>query len=194
MRPGMEGSTSITDNWEGRYKSMGQPISRLRFLLQTVLAALGLAAAPRTSTSAAVLRRRYMWLTMQGVSMLPALHNGEQLKVDRTAYSHATPQRGDIVIFPPPVTHTGVRFLVKRVVGLPEEEILIRNGHVYIDGRKLSEPYVQNPPSYFYPAERNPADSYFLLGDNRNNSEDSHLLGAVPLRKIGGKVIQTRRR
>ncbi len=173
---------------------MWQLISRLRFLLQTLLAALGLVAGPRTATSATGLRRRYMWLTMQGVSMLPALHNGEKLKVDRTAYSHATPQRGDIVIFPPPVMHIGMRFLVKRVVGLPGEEILIRNGHVYIDGKKLSEPYVQNPAGYFYLAERTSADSYFLLGDNRNNSEDSHLLGAVPLRKIGGKVIQTNRR
>ncbi len=127
--------------------------------------------------------------------MLPALHDGEKLKVDRLAYSRATPQRGDIVIFPSPVTRTGGRFfLVKRVIGLPGEEVLIRNGQVFIDGKKLSEPYVQNPARYFYPAERTSADSYFLLGDNRNNSEDSHLLGALPLRQIGGKVIQTSRR
>lgn len=126
--------------------------------------------------------------------MVPALPPGEKLKVDMTAYSRAAPQRGDIVIFPPPTTRLGVSFFAKRVVGLPGEEILMRNGHVYINGEKMSEPYVEKPAGYFYPAQRVPPDSYFLLGDNRNNSEDSHFFGAVPLCKIGGKVIQTNRR
>jgi signal peptidase I len=112
------------------------------------------------------------------------------LKVDRTAYSHVAPRRGDIVIFPPPFTRAQLPFLVKRIVGLPGEEIFVEHGGVFINGHRLSEPYVHNQAQYYYPAKRVPVGTYFLLGDNRNNSEDSHLFGPVPLDKIAGKVVR----
>jgi signal peptidase I len=166
----------------------------LRFLVQTSLAALGVLTGLRSPALARGLRRPLFPLEMQGNSMVPTLRNGEMLQVDRAAYSHARPRRGDIVIFAfPPVTSHGLRFLVKRVVGLPGEEVRVERGHVFIDGHALSEPYVQIPAAYYYPPRRVPSGSYFLLGDNRNNSMDSHLFGPIPRANIAGKVILARR-
>jgi signal peptidase I len=111
------------------------------------------------------------------------------LRVDTDAYRYMVPRRGDIVIFPRPVSTAGLPFLVKRVVGLPGEEVRIQEGTVYINGRRLSEPYVRYQAMYEYPAQRIPQDAYFLLGDDRNNSEDSHLFGPLTLTKITGKAV-----
>jgi signal peptidase I len=166
---------------------MKQWIFRLRFLLQSLAAAL--VPIPGAVGIAAGLRRRFISVRMEGVSMLPTLPNGEVLKADSTAYSREAPRRGDIVIIPPPVPRARPPFLVKRVIGLPGEEVRIEHGHAYINDRRLTEPYVQNQAQYGYPPQRIPAGTYFLLGDNRNNSEDSHLFGPVRYNEIAGKVI-----
>jgi signal peptidase I len=168
---------------------MKHQILRSRFLIQALIAGVGLISIPSAGAIAAGYGRRYLSIRMEGDSMLPTLHSGEMLKVDRAAYRHATPRRGQIVIFRLPGSTAGFPLLVKRAVGLPGEEVRVHRGNVYINGHRLSEPYVRNQAEYEYLHQRVPAGAYFLLGDNRNNSEDSHLFGSVPLHKILGKVI-----
>lgn len=169
---------------------MNRRITRLRFVLQTVVAGLGFASIPNAVVIAAGYRKRYISVRMEGVSMLPTLRNGDGLRIETTAYRRSRPHRGDIVIFPPPVPRPHVPFLVKRVIGLPGEVVLVQHGGVYINGHRLKEHYVRNQARYYYSPQRIPTGAYFLLGDNRNNSEDSHLLGPVSLHAIAGKLVR----
>lgn len=96
-------------------------------------------------------------------------------------------KRKDIVVLYPPSGEKEI--LVKRVIGLPKERIEIKNGYVYINGEKIEENYIKEKPSYIFEEIEIPSDSYFLLGDNRNESEDSSVWGPVKKEKIIGKVI-----
>ena len=120
----------------------------------------------------------------EGFSMAPALDAGEYVFTDNLAYATTQPQRGDIIRF----NRSSGPQLIKRVVGLPGETIEIREGKVWIDGRALDEPYVKQPMSYATPARQIEPDHYFVLGDNRNNSADSHVWGAISINDIIGRV------
>ncbi len=109
---------------------------------------------------------------VRGVSMLPTLQNGEYVLVDTLSYRLHGPERGDIIIFHPPVDHEDY---VKRVIGLPGDLVGVENGTVYINGRPLPEPYIRMPHTYSWSARRVPPGDIFVLGDNRNVSYDSHL-------------------
>jgi signal peptidase I len=161
----------------------------LRFLLQAVVAGFGFASVPRASMIAFAYRKRYFAVQMRGASMLPTFRNGDVLRIETTAYRRSPPRRGDIVVFQLPVPRPHVPFLVKRVIALPGEVVFVQDGSVHINGHRLKEHYVRNQAEYYFPPHRISAGSYVLLGDNRNNSEDSHLLGPVPLRDIAGKVV-----
>lgn len=124
--------------------------------------------------------------------MAPALHNGQVLKVDRNAYTHRAPRRGDIVVFKGNVAGQPNHYFIKRVIGLPSERVDVHRQSVFINGHRLSEPYVRVPAMYYFLPRRVPRASYFVLGDNRNNSEDSHLFGSVPARDIVARVIVPR--
>ena len=105
------------------------------------------------------------------------LQVNERVLVDKLAYKFSTPQRGDIIVFHPPFRSPAP--FIKRVIGLPGEKVEISNGKVTIvkaDGSilTLNEPYIKQPPAYNYTSAVIPANEYFVLGDNRNNSEDSH--------------------
>lgn len=78
--------------------------------------------------------------------------------------------------------------LVKRVVGLPGEEIGIYNGHVYINGKRLEEPYMKEPMIGDAVAYRIPEGTIFVMGDNRNNSEDSRVWGPIPVASVLGRA------
>lgn len=121
-----------------------------------------------------------------GYSMTPALANGNYILADRQTYQQHLPQRGDIIIFISP-TNKG-QDLVKRVIGLPSETVKIAQGQVFIDGVPLKEPYISNQA--LYRGEwKVPDGQYFVLGDNRNDSRDSHQWGFLPRENILAKAV-----
>jgi signal peptidase I len=121
-----------------------------------------------------------------GHSMDPTLEDNQYLAVNKLVYRLHKPQRGDIIVFRDP--RSDGRKLIKRVIGLPGEVVEIKDGQVFIDGQVLDEPYIELPGRYSYPAMPLPADQYFVLGDNRNNSSDSHSWGTLPRNTIVGKA------
>lgn len=131
-----------------------------------------------------------------GHSMDPTLADGDLVLLNRVGYRLHPPERGDIVILHDPFDPA--QDFVKRVVGLPGDRLLIRAGYLYVNGARVSEPYVANPwvlttnwPPFPTEAdgETVPPGNYFVLGDNRDNSGDSRLFGYVTTREIVGKAI-----
>ncbi len=128
-----------------------------------------------------------------GSSMDPTLApNGQRVVVSPAAYWFNSPQRGDIITFHPPESWPNPKKLpfIKRVIGLPGETIEIRDGQIFIDGAEspLVEPYIKKPFTYSISRVEIPADSYFVLGDNRDLSEDSHIYGVISRKSIIGKA------
>jgi signal peptidase I len=125
-------------------------------------------------------------IRVESVSMEPTLYPGDYVFVLRQAYIYSSLERGDVIVFdfPPDPTQQ----YIKRLIGLPGEEIFISHGVVAVDRSPLDEPYLKAPPLYSSQWEV-PAGSYFVLGDNRNHSSDSHVWGMVPESHIRGKAI-----
>ncbi len=125
-------------------------------------------------------------------SMQPTLQINDRLLVDKITYNFQTPQRGDIVVFEPTNKLEEKHYhdaFIKRIIGLPGDTIKIEDGQVYVNGKALDEDYIANEPLYHYPKTTVPENSYFVLGDNRNNSYDSHYWGFVPRDKIIGRAV-----
>jgi signal peptidase I len=125
-------------------------------------------------------------IKIDGSSMEPNLHHGEFVIVSKINYKFGEPERGDVVVFDFPRNIS--QEYIKRVVGLPGEEVKIESGKVFVNGILLSEPYLEIEPRY----EGEwvvPDDSLFVLGDNRNNSSDSHNWGSVPLNNVIGEAL-----
>lgn len=123
---------------------------------------------------------------IQGPCMEPTLHSGQRLAINKLVYRLHPPQRGDIIVFHCP--YDPKRDFIKRIIGLPGEEVEVKQGQVFIDGRELNEPYVANPSSYSWGPKVMGLDEFFVLGDNRNNSSDSHNWGPLPRKYIVGKA------
>ncbi len=121
-----------------------------------------------------------------GRSMEPTLENDQFLVVNKLDYRLREPQRGDIIVFRDPRNEE--RKLIKRVIGLPGESIEIRDSQVLVDGQPLEETYVRSVPRYSQPLLQIPPGYYYVLGDNRNNSSDSHSWGTLPESQIVGKA------
>jgi signal peptidase I len=121
-----------------------------------------------------------------GQSMTPTLENDQFLVVNKLNYRFQEPQRGDIIVFRDP--RNDGRKLIKRVMGLPGEVIEIRQGRILINEQLLDEPYIQIPGRYSQPPTPIPEGQYFVLGDNRNNSSDSHNWGTLSSDTIVGKA------
>lgn len=129
---------------------------------------------------------------VSGESMFPTFNNGEYLIVDELSYLFNKPQRGQVIIFRYPGDTK--RFFIKRVIGLPDEEISINDGLVTIinkenpDGFMLNEPYIDEKfkTTSVYKTE---SDEYFVMGDNRNNSSDSRTWGEPLSTKLTTKLI-----
>jgi signal peptidase I len=123
---------------------------------------------------------------VDGFSMNPTLQNGEYVLVSRLTYKLAIPQRGDIIVFSFPVDQN--QDLIKRVIGLPGETVSVRQNQVLINGVPLEEPYIAQPPQYSGEWIV-PEGNLFVLGDNRNDSKDSHQWGLLPLENVIGKAL-----
>lgn len=129
--------------------------------------------------------------TVVGYSMEPTLLNGDRILINKLEYGLSSPKRYDIVVFQPNIETS--HYYIKRIIGLPGEKLEIKNGLIYINDEKLTEPMELD--SIISPglAEKEivlGSDEYFLLGDNRNNSEDSRFsnVGNVKHHNIIGKV------
>lgn len=122
-----------------------------------------------------------------GSSMEPNLHHGQRLVLSKLAYWRQAPELGDIVVFDPP-QNSGSIPLIKRVIGLPGDMVWVDGGSVYVNEKMLVEPYISEPPHYNYEAITVPQGHYFVLGDNRNQSADSHQGWTVPVENIIAKA------
>jgi len=121
-----------------------------------------------------------------GSSMEPNFESGQRLIVNKIVYKFDGIKRGDVVILHPP-SDANVEY-IKRVIALPGETVEIRNGFVYINGEPLDEPYISDAPNYTVRKLVVPQECCYVLGDNRNNSNDSHIWGPLPEHNIIGKV------
>jgi signal peptidase I len=123
---------------------------------------------------------------VDGFSMLPTLHDGEFVLVNRLAYRLGSPTRGDIIVF----QSTTVKNLdlIKRVIGLPKDRVVIGGGKVTVNGKVLNEPYIAAEPNYSG-SWTVPKGFLFVLGDNRNDSSDSHAWGFLPIDNVVGKAL-----
>jgi signal peptidase I len=121
-----------------------------------------------------------------GHSMDPTLEDEQYLVVNKLGYRLNEPQRGDIVVIHDP--RSSGRKLIKRVIGLPGEVVEVKSGKVFINEQPLDEPYIQGPMHYTKTPTPIPSNQYYVLGDNRNNSSDSHSWGTLPREKIVGKA------
>jgi signal peptidase I len=124
-------------------------------------------------------------------SMQPELTKGDYTLVDHRAAIRGTWERGQVVVFQKPPTWDGEdATLVKRVIGLPGETIGLSEGRVIINGNPISEPYLKEQPDpQDVPPFKLGADQYYMMGDNRNNSDDSRENGPVEGQYIQGRVL-----
>ena len=123
---------------------------------------------------------------VDGFSMNPTLQNGEYVLVSRLSYKLDIPQRGDIIVFSYPADQS--QDLIKRVIGLPGETVSVKQNKVLINGVPLEEPYIAQAP--LYSGEWIVGEGQlFVLGDNRNDSKDSHQWGLLPSENIIGKAL-----
>ena len=150
---------------------------------------------------------------VEGSSMEPGLHDGQYLLVNKAVYFKinlatlakyipfidpgdsperfifSSPKRGDVVVFRFPGDTS--RDFIKRIIAVPGDTVEIRGGIVYVNAQALNEDYITNSGRYDYDLTTVPPEHYFVLGDNRNNSFDSHLWGLLPLENIIGKAMIT---
>ena len=126
--------------------------------------------------------------------MIPTLHTGDRLVVEKVSYHFHPPKTGDIVVFEPPeqLQSLGYRkdqVFIKRIIGKPGDLVRVNNSKVYINDRPLSEDYIAEPPDYQLVSVKVPEAEFFVMGDNRNDSNDSHIWGFLPKQNIIGRAI-----
>ena len=130
-------------------------------------------------------------------AMAPTLQPGDHVLVNKVTYRRQRPKRGDLVVFYSPDPDVAAhKLFIKRVVAVGGDRVLIANGKLYVNDmdQAVSEPYLKEPMHYQFPADGSPypvpEGHLFVLGDNRNDSNDSHLFGPVAEQKVVGKVIE----
>lgn len=129
---------------------------------------------------------------VKGSSMEPSFLNSDYILTEKLSYKFGSPQRGDVIVFEAPNRPNAD--YIKRVVGLPGETIMVKEGKVYIDGEPLTEPYEPNttePAQYMKEGKEVivPEDTYIVMGDNRPHSSDSREFGPVSIESIIGRAI-----
>jgi signal peptidase I len=168
-------------------------------MLQTVLLTLVIFLAVR-----AVVQN----FKVEGASMEPTLHSGQYLLINKVGYARADgtplttvvkqdpsigssylfggPSRGDIIVFRSPVQPD--KDFIKRVIGVPGDTVEVRGGQVLVNDQPIEEPYIRDRSPYLVPRQVVPPGHYYVLGDNRPNSSDSHVWGLVPADNIIGRA------
>lgn len=169
--PGKAAAEELTSWWRG-------PIQAVRALIETVVPALLIAIGINLFLAQAT--------QVQGQSMEPNLHTAQRLVVEKITYRFHGPRRGDIVVIDLP--EAGPELLIKRVIALPGETIASQGGHVTINGEPLEEPYVTSPGGREVPEQTVPPLHVFVMGDNRQFSNDSRNFGPVPIDHIIGRA------
>ena len=167
-RPADDEEVSLARAFGGR--------SLLREIMETVILTVILFLILNTTTG------RFQ---VRGSSMEPTLHDGQYLVISKLTYWIHPPERGDIIVFHPP--HDPDEDYIKRIVGLPGERIEIREETVWVSGTPLDESYIADNAHYSNTWELG-ENEYFVLGDNRGNSNDSHNWGTLPPENIVGKA------
>ncbi len=126
---------------------------------------------------------------VEGSSMEPSLHHGQRLLVNKFVYRFGPPDVGDVVVFRYPGNPS--EDFIKRVVAVGGSEVEISQGHLYLDGEPLEEPYIKEPPAGEFGPVEVPEDKIFVLGDNRNNSKDSRYpdVGFLQKDEIVGRAV-----
>lgn len=125
-------------------------------------------------------------------SMLPTLQIDDRLIIDKISYNFRNPVRGDIVVFSPTDALKQQNFkdaFIKRLIGLPGDKVEVKGERLYVNDQLIQENYIGDPPNYNYGPVTVPPNQYLVLGDNRNNSYDSHYWGFVPRDRIIGKAV-----
>ncbi len=126
-------------------------------------------------------------------SMVPTLAVGDRLLVEKVSYHLHPPTQGDIVVFEPPPQlqeygYKASQAFIKRVIGLPGQQVQVMQGNVYVDGSPLTEDYILEAPQYEMPPIVVPTGQLFVMGDNRNDSNDSHVWGFLPIENVIGRA------
>ncbi|MEN8098618.1 MAG: signal peptidase I [Chloroflexota bacterium] len=161
---------------ETRQDDLPSGSSALREIIETVLLALIIFWAINSVTGR---------FKIDGSSMEPNLHNGQYIIINKVTYQLHDPYRGDVVVFQYP--NDPNRDFIKRVIGVPGDEVRISDGIVYVNGKAVDEPYITEPGNYSGSWTLGTSE-YFVLGDNRHNSSDSHSWGPLPGNNIIGKA------
>lgn len=126
---------------------------------------------------------------VEGYSMMPHLQNNERLFIDKVSINFEPIRRGDVVVFHYPLDPS--QSFIKRIIGLPGDHVVIWDGIVYINGRRLREPYIKSKFQDYadFPEVTVPPNQYYVLGDHRNSSNDSRFWGCLPAKDIFGRAV-----
>jgi signal peptidase I len=178
--------TTPADDGEG---AAGKKASRTRGAVEWALVIVGALAA-------ALLIKTFLFQAffIPSASMEPTLQIGDRVLVNKLSYRFGDIDRGDLVVFKrpdlPKESAAVVRDLIKRVIALPGETVEARDGSIYINGKKLDEPYLpQGTLSENLPSQVVPAGRIWVMGDNRTNSRDSRVLGPIDIDTIHGRAF-----
>lgn len=126
-------------------------------------------------------------------SMVPTLVVGDRLVVEKISYRLHDPQPGDIIVFRPPFPlqrqgYGDDQAFIKRIIAIPGQEVAVHDGQVFVDHEPRSEPYILEPPAYTWGPYTVPPGGLMVMGDNRNDSNDSHVWGFLPQKNIIGRA------
>lgn len=123
-------------------------------------------------------------------SMVPTLIKKDYIMVNELVYRFSEPKPRDIIVFhPPPAANAEGKDFIKRVVAVGGDEIEVKEGKVFVNGAPREEPYIAEPPRYDMDKLKVPLGDLFVMGDNRNNSDDSHCWGFLPEKNVVGKAF-----
>ncbi|MFN3926382.1 MAG: signal peptidase I [Pseudanabaenaceae cyanobacterium] len=158
---------------------LATPTNKFKEFIRVVLIALTVACVLRTF----IIEPRYI----PSGSMEPTLQVNDRILVDKISYRLHPPQRGDILVFYPPFNRH--KAYIKRLIAVGGDRIAIHNGQVIVNDLPQKEDYIAEPPKYELPEITVPEGYLWVMGDNRNNSNDSHVWGFLPVENVIGKAV-----